>query len=120
MNTRITKEKIQHYSKAVVKRREVLSKKGVLRNFAKLPGKHLYQSLFLNKVAGLRPAILLKNRLRRSFFPVNFAKFSRTRFFTEHLPWLLLIIHQEHVLSGFKDASISKRQEALLLLFSQL
>ena len=31
-------------------------KKGVLRNFAKSIGKHLCQSLFFNKVAGLRPA----------------------------------------------------------------
>ena len=81
LDPRITKEKIQHYSKAVVKRREVLSKKGVLRNFAKFTGKQLYQSLFLNKVAGLRPAILFKNRLWRSFFLVNFAKFSRAPFF---------------------------------------
>ena len=29
-------------------------KKGVLRNFAKFRGKHLSQSLFVNKVAGLR------------------------------------------------------------------
>ena len=29
-------------------------RKGVLRNFAKLTGKHLYQSLFFNKIAGLR------------------------------------------------------------------
>ena len=28
-------------------------KKGVLRNFAKLKGKHLCQSLFFNKVVGL-------------------------------------------------------------------
>ena len=28
-------------------------KKGVLRNFAKFTGKHLCQSLFFNKVAGL-------------------------------------------------------------------
>ena len=26
---------------------------GVLRNFAKFTGKHMYQSLFFNKVAGL-------------------------------------------------------------------
>ena len=30
-------------------------KKSVLRNFAKFTGKHLGQSLFFNKVAGLRP-----------------------------------------------------------------
>ena len=29
--------------------------KGVLRNFAKFTGKHLCQSLFFNKVAGLKP-----------------------------------------------------------------
>ena len=34
-------------------RRNVFCKKGVLRNFAKFPGKHLCQSLFFNKVAGL-------------------------------------------------------------------
>ena len=34
-------------------RPEVFCKKGVLRNFAKFTGKHLCQSLFFNKVAGL-------------------------------------------------------------------
>ena len=33
-------------------------KEGVLRNYIKFAGKHLCQSLFLNKVAGLRPATL--------------------------------------------------------------
>ena len=37
-------------SEAVVRRCSM--KKGVLRNFAKFTGKHLRQSLFLNKVAG--------------------------------------------------------------------
>ena len=36
---------------------------------------------FLNKVAGLRPATLLKNRLRHRCFLVNFAKFLRTPFY---------------------------------------
>ena len=40
------------------RRREVFCKKGFHRNFAKLAGKHLCQSLFFNKVAGLRPATL--------------------------------------------------------------
>ena len=53
-------------------------KKGVLRNVAKFTGKHLCQSLFLNKVAGLRG------------FQVNFVKLLRTSFLTEHLWWLLL------------------------------
>ena len=38
-------------------------KKGVLGNFSKFTGKHLCQSLFLNKNAGLRPPPLLKKRL---------------------------------------------------------
>ena len=52
--------------------------------------KYLCQSLFLNKVAGLRPAALLKKSFWHRCFPVNFAKFLRTPFFTEHLQWLLL------------------------------
>ena len=36
------------------------------------------------------PATLLKKRLWHRCFPVNLAKFPRTRFFTEHLWWLLL------------------------------
>ena len=47
-------------------RQEVFCKKGVLRNFAKSTGKHLFQSIFFNEVADLRPIL------------------------TEHLRWLLL------------------------------
>ena len=65
-------------------------KKGVLRNFAKFTGKHLCQSLFSNKVASLTPATLLKKRLWHRCFPVNFAKFLRTPFFTEQPPWVPL------------------------------
>ena len=39
---------------------EVLYKKGVLRNFTKFTGKHLCQSLLFNRVAGLKPATLVK------------------------------------------------------------
>ena len=39
-------------------RPEMLCKKGVLRNFTKFKGKHLCQSLFFNKVAGLRRLLL--------------------------------------------------------------
>ena len=55
-------------------------KKGVLRNYTNWTGKHLYQSLFLNKVTDLRPATLLKKRLWRRCFSVNFMKFFRTLF----------------------------------------
>ena len=59
--------------------------KGVLNSFTKFTGKHLCQSLFFNEVAALRHATLLKKRRWRSWFPVNFVKFVRTPFFTEHL-----------------------------------
>ena len=67
-------------------------KKGVLINFAKFTGKHLCHSLFFNKVADLRSADLLKKKLWDRCFPVNFAKFIRTPFFTEDLRWLLLSV----------------------------
>ena len=56
-------------------------KKGVLGNSAKFTGKDLCQSLFFNKVAGLRPGSLLKRRLWHRSFPVNFATFLRTLFY---------------------------------------
>ena len=57
---------------------EVFSKKGVLKSFPEFTRKHLCQSLFFSKVAGLRPATLFKKRLWHSHFPVNFEKFLRT------------------------------------------
>ena len=76
---------------------EVFCKKGVLRNFAKFTGKHLCQSLFLNKVVGLRRATLLRKRLWHRCFPKNFAKFLRTPFIIEHVWWLLLDLTSEPV-----------------------
>ena len=38
-------------------RTQIFFKIGVLRNFAKFTGKHLFQSLFFNKVAGPRPEL---------------------------------------------------------------
>ena len=70
-------------------------KKDVLRNFAKFTGKHLHQSLFLNKVAGLKPVTLLKERLWHRSFPVYFAKFLRTTFLIKHLRWLLFELFLE-------------------------
>ena len=50
------------------------------------------ESLFL--FADPRPATLLKTRLWHSFFLINFGKFLRTRFLTEHLRWLLLELEE--------------------------
>ena len=57
-------------------------------------------SLFLNKVVGLRPATLLKKRLWHKRFPLNFAKFLVTLFFTENHRWLLL--HIRSTVSDFR------------------
>ena len=69
---------------------EVFCGKSVLRNFAKFTRKHLFQSLFFDKVAGQRPAALLKMRLRRRCFPENFVKSLKALYFIEHFRWLLL------------------------------
>ena len=52
-------------------------RKDVLRNFAKLTGKHLCQGLFMS---GPKAGIFIKNRLWHRCFPVKFAKFLRTTF----------------------------------------
>ena len=66
-------------------------KKGVLRNFAKFTVKHLCQSLFFNKIAGLRSATLLKKRLWRRCFPVYFVEFLTTPFLQNTSGRLLLL-----------------------------
>ena len=82
----LNEDKFRHKIQLVkISHLKVFCTKGVLRNFAKFSGKHLCQSLFFNKVAGLRPATLLKKRLWHRCFPVNFAKFLRTPFLTEYL-----------------------------------
>ena len=79
-------------------------KKGVLRKIGKFTGKHLCQSHFFNKVAGLRPEILLKKRLWQRCFRVSFAKFYEY-FFTEHFRKLLL--HQAHNQEFFRVGEFS-------------
>ena len=60
-------------------------RKDVLRNFPKFTGKHLCQSLFFNKVAGLRPATLLKKETLAQVFSCEFCENSKNTFFTERL-----------------------------------
>ena len=61
-------------------RPKVFCKKGVLKNFAKFTGKHLCQSFFFNKVAALRPAILLKKTLAQ-MFSCEFCEVYKSTFF---------------------------------------
>ena len=52
----------------------------VFRNFTKFTGKHLCETLFFNKSAGLTPATSLKRRLCHRCFLVSVKKFLRTLF----------------------------------------
>ena len=74
---------------------------GVLRNFPKFTEKYLCQSLFFNKVAGLRLATLLKKRLWHRCLPVNSREISKTTFFAEHLWTTVSKQHffQKHILN---------------------
>ena len=76
-------------------------KKSVLRNFLKCTGKHLWQSLFFNKVAHLRPATSLKKRLWHRCFPVKFAKLLRTPFLQSTSGWLLLVFSMRSFVTTF-------------------
>ena len=89
LNTPLShKYSIYHFNTGVCKdpsdyrssRPEVFCKKIVLKNFTKFTGKHQCQSLFFNKVAGLRPATLLKETLALVFF-CEFCEISKNTFF---------------------------------------
>ena len=56
-------------------RPEVFCKKFVLKNFTKIHRKTPVPESFFNKIAGLKPATLLKKRLWHRCFPVNFVKY---------------------------------------------
>ena len=71
------------YPEAIVQRCSV---KNVFLEISLHSQENTYASLFFKK----RPTTLLKKRLWHRCFPVNFAKFLITPFFTEHLWWLLL------------------------------
>ena len=59
----------------------VFCKKGVLRNCAKFTGKPLCRRLFFNKVAGLRPATLIKKKTLAQVFSREFCEISKNIFF---------------------------------------
>ena len=92
---------------AKVAARGILWKKVVvLRNFAKFSWKHLCEILLFNNVASLRPATLFKKRLWHRCFHVNFAKFLRTPFLTEHFWWLLLYLRRRNFCKYVKIFSL--------------
>ena len=60
-------------------RPEVFCERGVLKNFAKCTGKHLCQSLFLNKVAGDACNVIKKETLAQ-VFSWEFCEISKNTF----------------------------------------
>ena len=62
-------------------RSEVLCKKGALKKFTTFTGKHPWQSLSFNKVAGLRLATLLKKRPLVQVFSCEFCEIFKNTFF---------------------------------------
>ena len=108
MNRNISKNRSSHQA----------IKKGVLRHFTKLARKHLCHSLFFNKVAGLRPATLLKKRLWHRCFPVNFVKFLRTPFYRtpDNCFWLFFIhLSVIHLRYYSNEYIIAQVQQVVLL-----
>ena len=79
-------------------------KKDILRNFAKFTWKHLCQSLFFNKVAGLGL------RLWHRCFPMKFSKFLRAPFLQNTSGWLLPEIY----ISSQKNKWVSSSKEFLI------
>ena len=73
--------KYENVSEPRSSQRRCSLRKGIVWNFAKFTRKHLCQSLFFDKVAGLGPATLSKKRLWPRCFPVNFSKVLRTPFY---------------------------------------
>ena len=67
-------------------RPEVFCRKCVLKNFAKFTGKHLWQSFFFNKVAGLRPSNFIKKETLPQVFSCEFCKIFKSTYFNRTPP----------------------------------
>ena len=70
-------------------RSQMFFKIGVIKNFA-----YFSWSLFLIMCQG-QAFNFVKKRLQNRCFPVKFAKFLKTPFFTEHLRWLLPLVEMQ-------------------------
>ena len=104
-------------------------KKGVLRNFTKFLGKHLSQSLFFNKVAGLRPQAynFIKKESLPQVFSCEFCKISKNTYSYRRPPvaaYSFCNIHRETAVleslfnkdAGLKTCNFIKKK--LLHMFS--
>ena len=104
-------EKIMPHTEAVFGRYSI---KKMFLEILQNPQKNTCTCLFFHKVTGLRPGTLLKNKLWHRCFPVNFARFVKIPFLTEHVRWLLLptsqYSYQSHciLLMSWKQTSLRK------------
>ena len=80
------------WKKLVLSNKELFSKKGVLKNFAKFTGKYLRQILFFNKVAGLRlqACNFIKKETLAQVFSCEFCEIFNKTFSQNTSGWLLL------------------------------
>ena len=128
---KFTRSKIRNNSKFIACAEAVAKmcsvKKVFIKFFTKFTGKHLCQSLFFNKVAGLRPETcnFIKKIIWHRNFPENFAKFLTTPFLTQHLRWLLLYVLDNifffFTISTNKEKhQVMTMQEFLLIFFEHL
>ena len=86
---RLNFDNVVRYSALKNSRPEVFCKKVFLEVAQNSQENTCDGASFFNKVEGLTPATLLKKRLWHKCFPVNFAKFIRIPFLTQHLGlWL--------------------------------
>ena len=99
---------------------EVFCKKGVLRNFAKFAGKHLYRGLFLNKVAGLRPATLLKREILAHVFSCKFCENYKNTFSYKTPPVAASESIQTSCLHNVETPSLLYQIKKLFLTFLNL
>ena len=81
-------------------------KNTALKDFPKFTGKHLWWSLFLNKVSSFRPAFLSKKCPQQGCFLVNFAKFLRKSILQDIFWQLLLNQGEKFKLFFFYNAGI--------------
>ena len=106
--------------------RVTIEKKWRTQNFDFLTLKSCLQVRFwgapayadIRPTTGRRPTTLLKKSLWHRCFPVNFVKFRRTPFLTEHL-WLLLLNIHCACFSSLKKLCLQKNIKKYLLFIKQ-
>ena len=74
-------------TEAVVSRNSL---KWVFLKISQISQENANVGVSFNKIPSLKVCSFIKKRFQHWCFPVKFAIFLRTRFFTEHLQWLLL------------------------------